>query len=368
VAFSLENKACLECHGTRDILQAGKGERLQMVVPTPGKQEVRKGGLTLYVDDGQFHSTVHRELHCTDCHTDVKDIPHPQRVRVVNCAQCHQEIVGQYEKSLHATVSNRLCFECHNPHATTSFKKLSQQARMAICLQCHKEDGHQWLPQQQLHFKYLECTACHAPEAEKGIVFYLQRVTEEGKAEQLDYGAVATLLGGKRMNVVKLLDSDGNGFLEDQEVLSFLHVVKEKNPREDIELGVRVLVLKPSHNFTDKGTQAKECALCHSSQAKFYSKLIMEIPESGGGVRTLPMDKSILAGIHAIPVTRGFYLLGEGRLTKRDVADLLFMVRKIGYKWLDVIGILFIGGGVGFVCLHACIRIITIKIRKQRHY
>ena len=129
---------------------------------------------------------------------------------------------------------------------------------------------------------------------------------------------------------------------------------------------MKVLVLKPSHNYT-KGTPAKDCALCHSTGAGFYSKLIMEIPEEGGGVRTLPMDKSILAGMHAISATGSFYLLGEGRLTNRDITDFLFMVRKIGYKWLDAIGILFVLGGVGFVGLHAFIRISTIKLRKRRH-
>jgi hypothetical protein len=93
----------------------------------------------------------------------------------------------------------------------------------------------------------------------------------------------------------------------------------------------------------------------------------MEIPEYGGGIRTLRMDKSILAGIHAISATGSFYLLGEGRLSKRDIVDFLFMVRKIGYKWLDVIGILFILGGLGFVGVHTFLRVITIKMRKRRH-
>jgi predicted CXXCH cytochrome family protein len=622
VAFSIENKACLECHGNRDILQMSKEERLEMVIPTPGKEEVRKGGIILYVDYEQFRSTVHRELNCVDCHTDIKGLPHPQRMGMVNCAQCHDKIVDQYEKDKHAKVSHRLCFECHNPHATTSFKNLSQQERVGICLKCHQKDGHRWLPQRELHlqhlectvchapraekglyfyltaegkegersnltyqqleafargyggdlgkaidrngngiveapeinrfisqlkgqgvpsprleekilvlqpyhdytdevkkikdcamchvsgapfysqvmlrlperqggwrtikadkaiigkmppipskdyyfstvhgkngvecidchadmtilrvgegfqvkglktpvcanchasvmaeykdslhakvsekicfschdphssvpfmqlsveqrqaictkchdperghfwlpqrelhFKNLECTMCHAPQAEKGIVFYLQRVDEKGKVERLDYEEVVKLLGMQRVDLGKLMDSDGNAFLDDREVLSFLNFLKERNPRENIDLGLKVLVLKPSHNLTDKGTKARDCAICHSSGAKFYATLIMEIPESGGSIKTLPMGKSILGGIHAIPVTSGFYLLGGDRLAKRDIADLFFILRTIGYKWLDLIGILFILGGVGFVGLHAFIRIITIKMR-----
>jgi hypothetical protein len=92
----------------------------------------------------------------------------------------------------------------------------------------------------------------------------------------------------------------------------------------------------------------------------------MEIPEQGGGIRTLPVDKSILVGIHPIPVTSDFYLLGESKISRRDISDLLFVVRKIGYKWLDVIGIVFILGGLGFVGLHGLVRILTLRMRKKR--
>jgi hypothetical protein len=107
-------------------------------------------------------------------------------------------------------------------------------------------------------------------------------VNEQGKVERLEYGEVAKLLGRERPDLARLLDRDGDGFLGDREVLSFLQLLKERSPRKNIELGVKVLVLKPSHNLTDKGTKAKHCSICHSSGAKFYSKLIMEIPESGG--------------------------------------------------------------------------------------
>jgi len=625
VTFPLDNETCLECHGTPDILALSKEERLEMVIPTPKKEEIRKGKLTLFVNYGKFRSTVHRELQCVDCHTDIEDIPHPQRLGPVDCAQCHEEIVDHYDKSKHAKVSNRLCFECHNPHATTSFRKLSQKERMGICLQCHDKNGHRWLPQQKLHFQYLECTVCHSPEAvkglffhltaqgkdgkrfsldyrelerftrgyngdvakaidrngngivevheinrfiaklkeqgvqspqleekvlvlrpyhnftdqikqikdctmchvstapfysqvmlrvpakggemvtvkmdkaiigkippipskdyyfttvhgqsgvecidchadltilragegfevkglktpvcehchqdvmteykdslhakvsekicfgchdphssvpfeelsveqrqaictkchdperghdwlpqkdlhfkalectmchapqaEKGIVFYLQKVDKKGKAERLEYGEVAKLLDTEKPNVVKLLDRDDNGFLEDREVLSFLNVLNEKERRYQIELGVRVLILKPSHNYTDRGTKAKDCSLCHSSRAEFYKKLIMEIPEQGGSIRTLPMDKSILVGVHSIPVTSDFYLLGESKISRRDISDMLFIVRKIGYKWLDVIGILFVLAGLSFVVVHWGIRLLTIGLRRQK--
>mgnify|MGYP000244580940 CR=1 FL=1 len=272
----------------------------------------------------------------------------------------------EYKDSLHAKVSKKICFGCHDPHSAVPFKELDVEQRKAICMKCHDpQRSHDWLPQREIHFKYLECTMCHAPQAEKGMVFWLQKVDREGRQKRLEYGEVAELLGTKDPDLVKMLDSDGNGFLEDREVLSFLKSMRQKG-REVVELGVRVLVLKPSHNYTDKGTKAKDCSLCHSSRAEFYSKLIMEIPTPGAGIRTLPLDKNILVGIHPIPVTSDFYLLGESRISRRDIADLMYVVRKIGYKWLDIIGFLFLLGGLSFVGLHGLVRILTIGMRKKR--
>ncbi len=638
VSPAIENEECLECHGMRDILEMSEEERLEMVIPTPGKKKVRKGKLTLFVDYERFRSSSHSELNCIDCHANISDLPHPQRMDMVDCAACHDEIMEEYKKSKHARVSKRLCYECHNPHTTISFRRLAQKERIEICLQCHKkEEGHTWLPQRELHFhylecavchapeaekglffhlstqgeedrervllsyqqlkdfageykgnvtkaidpnenglvevqeitgfiaklkeggirsprleeevlvlkpyhnytdevehlkdctmchtsgapfydhvmlripdekggwrtikmdkaimaklppilskdyyfttshgksgiecidchadltilrdkegsrvkklgtpiceqcheeimaeyrdslhakvskelcfgchdphssvpfrelsvdqrkaicmkchdpershdwlpqrgihfRYLECTMCHAPQAEKGIVFFLQGVDKQGRKNRLDYREVAELLGMENPDLVSLVDSDGSGFLDDREVLSFLQLIRKKS-RQTVEFGVNVLVLRSSHNYTDKGTKAKDCSLCHSSGAEFYSKVIMEIPEREGGVRTIPMDKSILVGISPIPVTSDFYLLGEGKISKRDIMELkdaiykrltpdfIYVVRKIGYKWLDVIGLLFIVGGLAFVGLHGLIRVLTIGMRRRR--
>ncbi len=626
---AIGNDECLECHGTRDILQMSEEERLDMVVPTPTKKEVRKGKISLFVDYDRFRSSVHRNLRCVDCHTEIKEIPHPQRMGLPNCAKCHKGVMEQYTNSKHAKVSKRLCFECHNPHTTVSFKTLSREDRIKICLQCHKKDGHRWLPQRashfhylecttchaplakkalflyfstttkdgkrapltyrelkkfateymgdvlkaidfdqngvvelheikrflaklkeggikspsleeeilitkpyhnytndvqhikdctmchtskapfyskillkvpekkgrwqtiqvkrsviakmppiptkdyyystvhgrngvecvdchadmtvlrkregfkvkelgipvceqchedimkeykqslhykvskkvcfschdphssipfkqldakqrkaicekchkhaearhdwlpqkKIHFRYLECTMCHSPRAQKGIVFYIRAFYKKGKEKRLSYKNISELLGKEKPNLVKLLDKDRNGLVEDREILSFLKLLnasKKKYGWKKIDLGVNVLVLKPSHNFTDRGTKAKDCAICHSRHAKFYSRLILELPELGGSIRTLPLEKDVLVAIHPIPVTSDFYLLGESRISKQDISDFLYVVRKIGYKWLDIIGLLFLVGGIAFVGIHGILRIITIPLRKGR--
>ena len=76
----VENQDCLECHGTKDILTMSEEERLELVIPTPGKEEVRKAALTLYLDYDRFRASVHGDLDCVDCHTEIGEIPHPQRM------------------------------------------------------------------------------------------------------------------------------------------------------------------------------------------------------------------------------------------------------------------------------------------------
>ena len=312
LAFSFENETCLECHGFRDILEMSGEERSEMVIAAPEKPEVYKGELTLYVDYKKFRSTVHRDLSCIDCHNDIEDIPHTQRLGMVDCAQCHDEIVGQYDKSKHAKVSHRLCFECHNPHATTSFRDLSQQERIGICLQCHEKDGHRWLPQRELHFRYLECTVCHSPEATKGYFFHLTAEGKDGKRVKLSYRQLEDFTRGYQGDIGRAIDRNGNGIIEVHEINRFIAKLQEggiQAPR----LEGQVLVLSPYHNYTDEVEQIKDCTMCHTSGAPFYSRVILRIPERDGNWRTVQMDKAIIGKIPPIPSKDYYFATVHGQ-------------------------------------------------------
>lgn len=372
-------KDCTMCHTSRAPFYS----RVTLSVPR------RAGGWrTLEVDRAilakippipskdYYYSTIHGKsgVECIDCHADLRVLPKQGgfviSMKTPVCGRCHRRVMEEYKRSLHYKVSRRICFGCHDPHSAVTFSRLSAEQRRAICERCHPhvERKHDWLPQRALHFKYLECTMCHSPQAEKGMVFYLKATDATGRQRRLRYPEVARMLGTEAIDLASCLDKNGNGRLETREVLSFLKLLNARRGErwKRIELGVNVLVLRPSHNFTDRGTRAKDCAICHSSRAEFYSKLVLEIPEPGGAVRTMPVEREILVGIHPIPVTSDFYLLGESRISKKDIEEFLYVVRKIGYKWLDVIGLLFVLGAMGFVCLHGLIRALTVRLRIHR--
>src|SRR4051812_21736050 len=62
------------------------------------------GGTThsLFVDGTKFGNSVHRILGCTDCHADVKSIPHDPVPAKVNCAACHVDAQAAFDRSAHA--------------------------------------------------------------------------------------------------------------------------------------------------------------------------------------------------------------------------------------------------------------------------
>lgn len=70
-----DNETCAECH-------EGGGSDDPMDVP----------GAKVHNPDGSFTQEAHEMWSCTDCHTDIEEIPHKEGVeRTVDCLQCHDE-------------------------------------------------------------------------------------------------------------------------------------------------------------------------------------------------------------------------------------------------------------------------------------
>ena len=89
------------------------------------------------IDHERFHVSVHGQLSCQDCHSDVierKRHPDPVDVnrsvadffKTEQCADCHEEVIDEIAEGSHAgqeiTPRQRfdVCIECHNPHYQTS--------------------------------------------------------------------------------------------------------------------------------------------------------------------------------------------------------------------------------------------------------
>lgn len=241
--------------------------------------------------------------------------------------------------------------------------RMTAEDRKGMCLKCHDvADAHKWLPQKQLHFNYLECASCHDLNAEIGMVFSIVEKGKPSGENALGYGRLAQFIEEGKQGLVETLDQDGNGRLSPAEVRSFITKLRQKGIPE-ASLDVRILVLRPMHNFTNRGEQTRDCSLCHSENAKFYSKIVLEIPEKEGESRTIPVERQILAGQDRAPLMGDFYLLGESKIRRTDLDELVEIVKRIGFKWIDLLGMFVVGFCAVLVLLHAATMFLTRNLR-----
>ena len=65
------------------------------------------------VDAPKFHSSIHGSLQCGDCHTAIKEYPHPDKVTPVECETCHTDEAAGLVGSVHASRAEHPCTSCH---------------------------------------------------------------------------------------------------------------------------------------------------------------------------------------------------------------------------------------------------------------
>jgi hypothetical protein len=153
--------------GSALLLLAGPAARAQECLDchsSPGSSVTFKNGdrLDVTVDKPAWEASVHGSmgLGCTDCHTDIKEYPHPDlgdrssrdlTLRLyTSCEQCHEEQFKKTLDSVHQTAlaaghkGAAVCADCHDPHRqkkiTDDKGKLTPEARVHIpttCARCH---------------------------------------------------------------------------------------------------------------------------------------------------------------------------------------------------------------------------------------
>ncbi len=132
--FSQENSDCLMCHEDKTL----KGTRY-------GK------AISVFVNEKILSSSVHAEVDCIQCHTDLAgaDFPHTENPKRATCNNCHDDIQKLYDGSLHGKAHKRgdrlapICQDCHGTHEIISVKNLKSKVAPInipyLCGQCHKE-------------------------------------------------------------------------------------------------------------------------------------------------------------------------------------------------------------------------------------
>jgi cytochrome b subunit of formate dehydrogenase len=137
---------CLACHGQKDL-----------------KSE---SGRSVFVDEGKHKAGAHSLLSCTDCHTDIKEFPHPARMRKVSCATCHGDEAADLPKSAHSVLGADACASCHgSAHNARAAAGLG----LRLCASCHADEVKGFLS--SVHGQAAKdgdsqgrsCETCHGP-------------------------------------------------------------------------------------------------------------------------------------------------------------------------------------------------------------
>jgi len=136
IVTTISDRSCLKCHAEEDVHKV-----------------VNDSIISLKVDQADIAMSVHKNIPCVKCHTDVT--PHLKRpcetVSNVDCSNCHAEVSNVYNMSGHGQAYFRkdenapYCTDCHGTHKTKSrYDDTSPTYRTAIpqlCGNCHKANG-----------------------------------------------------------------------------------------------------------------------------------------------------------------------------------------------------------------------------------
>ena len=116
----------------------------------PNLTKTREDGSVkaLYVDEEVYKASIHGAEGCVSCHSDISELPHPEKLQAVDCSTCHDEPEA-YARSPHGKLLAQGdkaitgCGDCHGVHDIRS----SQDPQSAThhknlpntCGKCHSD-------------------------------------------------------------------------------------------------------------------------------------------------------------------------------------------------------------------------------------
>jgi predicted CXXCH cytochrome family protein len=171
----LTNQSCLECHNA-DILKMSKEDLADQVVvsdkPAPPKTKPLYvfGELNLAINEKKYADGVHADTTCVTCHKDVSEVPHPQRLKSVDCKECHEDFVESIRASAHGEKAGPKapkCTGCHDAHYGKGQSAYQKEFQRKVCEDCHKAygmdtlKGHTKVYEARMHLASLDCMTCH---------------------------------------------------------------------------------------------------------------------------------------------------------------------------------------------------------------
>lgn len=199
---------------------------------------------TCFECHGTYKTARHGQLSCLDCHKDIKDLPHPDKLKKPACRGCHDSVETSLARSAHPP-GRVACAKCHTTHFPKKDKK--------TCVQCHDKVSHKKLPAWERHLGSLDCLACHGDPKETSARVVVQ-------------------VPGKTFVDRRSTDIDGNNFIDQGEWEALLAVLQRSAPK-NVSIQKQFTTKSDPHRVSKK---AASCASCHSDRTLF-SRIRLEI-------------------------------------------------------------------------------------------
>jgi len=321
----------------------------------------------------QYETSVHYALfksgntkapHCTDCHGNAHSVAKAKTDKTIgltSCNKCHGELNSSYEASVHniARIQGKanapVCSSCHNAHNIESTKMTTKIKEG--CFKCHKDMGkvhNKWLKNPPIktatfagaHFNVVSCAACHSPQATRRIYLSL---FDSRTGKPLTEEETVKLLDTESANLMKKIDTNGDGSIEGKEVWNLFLLLSNKGERTTFMGKMDVSSAAEAHQLGKKAEATRECEKCHHPDSKYFENVFIVMSRAGGEITLLPAKKGILSSIYSIIPARKFYAIGG---TNISLFDILFYVALIG--------------GIAVPIGHITLRIIFSPIKSLR--
>jgi len=223
----------------------------------------------------KYQKTDHGKLKCIACHSDVKDLPHADKLAKPKCVSCHGEPVRQHEASVHADKGLK-CKSCHNVHTPRQETKK--------CIACHASVAHKKLPSAQKHLREMGCVGCHAKSVR---------------------GSIHVRVDSQQFIPRDVFDKDHNGSVDEKEWKDFL-AHAQSVVRDTYRIKRIYSATGSSH---DIGPKAISCNSCHVEN-KVFEKATLEVNADGQRAK---MALDLHSVIPRLPMTDLYGLTAHGK-------------------------------------------------------
>jgi cytochrome b subunit of formate dehydrogenase len=104
------------------------------------------GGEPTEVDHTHLAGSAHEDLDCTECHSDIHQLPHQDNLAHVDCGSCHEEVAEEYVQHGRGVVGENdavpTCKECHGTHQILAAQEINSLVHPSnlpnTCGACHE--------------------------------------------------------------------------------------------------------------------------------------------------------------------------------------------------------------------------------------